>query len=114
MRWAIPILALCVALGGCTAMLLGGGSPSAGGSATHDGRSGSTIASDDRISAAVRTQLRAADTIGASRVVVATQAGKVTLRGEVGSVEARGQAEQLARSTTGVVDVKNLLVVASR
>lgn len=66
---------------------------------------------DAAITAAVKTKLAADPEVSATNIDVDTEKGVVTLSGKVKSERARTEAEQLARDTEGVVDVRNLVEI---
>jgi hyperosmotically inducible periplasmic protein len=68
--------------------------------------------SDVGVTTAVKSRLAADDTVKAYRIDVDTKDRVVTLRGEVDTEVAKTKAVQLARSTNGVRDVVDGLVVA--
>lgn len=69
---------------------------------------------DKTTAAAVKSKLIANDNIRARDIDVDSDGDVVTLRGEVESDEQRQLAEQLARNTEDVRDVRNELLVAAR
>lgn len=99
----------CVAvlgLSGCVPVAIGGAA--AGGYMVgKDERSAAVIASDSRITTAVKTRLIGDKYVDGLRISVETYEGVVTLRGEVGSSIPRDQAERLAASVEGVKSVRN-------
>jgi len=66
---------------------------------------------DDQIRQALKDVILVDPRVNSFDVDVDVTAGVARLRGEMGSLKARRIAEQLARSTLGVLDVKNDLVV---
>lgn len=73
-----------------------------------------TAISDSSITAKVKIALHDDKDISNDNVHVSTTAGVVTLRGTVGSLMSASHAEQLARATSGVRNVRNMLQVSSR
>jgi hyperosmotically inducible periplasmic protein len=67
--------------------------------------------SDAGVTTAVKSKLASDDTVKASRIDVDTKDRVVTLKGEVQSAAARSRAIELARTTEGVRDVVDTLVV---
>ncbi len=66
---------------------------------------------DAAVTARVKAALLADPSLSALKIEVDSEHGVVVLRGSVESAEAGAHAEQLARSTEGVVSVDNQLVV---
>ncbi len=114
------VLALALALSGCTGMLLGGGNSSSGpaaGSGAPRGGAASTpaqLASDNAITAAVRNRLIGDGTVGRYDLRVQTVNRRVTLSGTVDSYAARDQAVQLTHTVDGVTSVDNQIRVDTR
>jgi hyperosmotically inducible periplasmic protein len=67
---------------------------------------------DAGISTSVKSRLAADDTVKAYRIDVDTKDKVVTLRGEVDTPAARDRAVEVARATSGVRDVVDVLKVA--
>jgi hypothetical protein len=65
--------------------------------------------SDDVISEEVSVRIERNPELGRQDVRVATHEGVVTLSGRVERPDQRGEAEQIARATHGVRDVRNLI-----
>ena len=74
-----------------------------------ENRSPQQTTSDAVITGKVKTALAADDLVKARRIDVDTSRGVVTLNGTVGSAAEKTQAIRLARSISGVVDVKDNL-----
>jgi hyperosmotically inducible protein len=72
-------------------------------------RSPQQTTSDGVINGMVKTALAADDLVKARRIDVDTVRGVVTLNGTVGSPAEKAQAIKLARSVSGVVEVKDNL-----
>ena len=70
-------------------------------------------ASDATITGMVKTRLAADGRVSASEINVDTTKGIVTLTGNVDGQEARDAAIKLARDTSGVKDVKDMISVRS-
>jgi hyperosmotically inducible periplasmic protein len=70
-----------------------------------------TRTTDAGITGTVKTKLAADDQVKASEINVDTSAGVVTLTGSVDSEAARDRAVQLAKATSGVRDVKDMISV---
>ena len=68
-------------------------------------------AKDMAITAKLKSQLAADDTLKATQINVDTTAGQVTLRGTAPDAAAKDKATQLAKSVSGVVEVDNQLTV---
>ena len=66
---------------------------------------------DAGITTKVKSQFAADDTVKAYEINVTTNRGVVTLEGDVDSAAAKTQAVQIARTTEGVKDVVDQLVV---
>jgi hyperosmotically inducible periplasmic protein len=91
---------------GCVPLVVGGAA--AGGYYMgKDERAPAVIASDGRITTAVKSRLIQDKYVDGMRISVETYEGVVTLRGEVTSNLPREQAERLASSVEGVVSVRN-------
>jgi hyperosmotically inducible protein len=67
--------------------------------------------SDAGITGLVKTKLAADGKVSASEITVETTNGVVTLTGNVDSQEAKDQALKLAKETSGVQDVKDMISV---
>ena len=67
---------------------------------------------DAGITTSVKSKMAADDTVKAYEIDVTTRQGVVTLEGDVDSAAAKMQAVQIARTTEGVTDVVDHLVVA--
>jgi hyperosmotically inducible protein len=70
-------------------------------------------ASDPGITTKIKTQLSADDTVKAYQIDVDTKDKVVTLSGNVESQAAKDRAGEIARATTGVVDVVNNITVGT-
>jgi len=70
-------------------------------------------ASDATITGMIKTRLAADGRVSASEINVDTTKGIVTLTGNVDGQEARDAAIKLARDTSGVKDVKDMISVRS-
>ena len=106
---AALLTALLVAgmpLGGCSAMLIGDGTAGAP-------TGGTTRAADTTIASMVRSRLAAEPTVEASGIYVRSDAGRVTLSGEVTSYAEKDRAGRIAGSVADVDSVDNRLVVAA-
>jgi sporulation protein YlmC with PRC-barrel domain len=68
---------------------------------------------DATLTAKVKTALSLSKRVPAGNIDVDSRDGIVTLRGEVSNEEVRSMAEQIARDTPGVVDVRNHLFAVS-
>jgi osmotically-inducible protein OsmY len=101
MRAALTLI-LLLALSGCTALLIGGG-----GAGGKDQRSTSQVSKDGATTATIRNRLAADAAVSAYNINVATYANRVTLRGTVGSGDARSRAERIAAGVDGVISVRN-------
>jgi len=100
------IVLLAVALAGCSALMVGGGS---GG--YQDDRSASVASSDAAITSAIRNKFAADSTLAMFNLGVQTWKGTVNLTGLVNGYAARNRAAELARATSGVVAVNNEIKV---
>jgi hyperosmotically inducible protein len=69
--------------------------------------------SDAGVTTAVKSKLAADDTVKAYRIDVDTKDRVVTLKGEVDTAAAKARAVELARTTDGVRDVIDGMVVAT-
>jgi hyperosmotically inducible periplasmic protein len=79
---------------------------------TQQERSVTQGASDGALSARIKTAFAADDLVKARDIRVDAMRGVVTLSGTVNSAAERDKAIAIARSTTGVVEVKNNLKLA--
>jgi hyperosmotically inducible periplasmic protein len=70
-----------------------------------------TQTTDAGITGLIKTKLAADDRVRASEINVDTTDGVVTLTGNVDSQEAKDQALKLAKETSGVKDVKDMISV---
>ena len=66
---------------------------------------------DARITGTIKSKLAVDGRVHASEISVDTADGVVTLTGNVDSEEARDQAVELAKATSGVNDVKDMISV---
>lgn len=114
------VLALALAMSGCTGMLLGAGSSSSGSAAGSTVSKGSAtsspaqLANDNAITAAVRNRLIGDATVGRYDLRVQTVNRRVTIYGTVDSYAARDQAVQLTHAVDGVTSVDNQIRVDTR
>ncbi len=109
MRVLVTICALML-LSGCTALMVGGAA--AGGyQLGKDERSASQVTRDGATTASIKSRLIADSEVSAFNVNVDTYANRVTLRGTVGSYEARVRAGEIASSVDAVQTVDNQLKV---
>jgi len=74
---------------------------------------GCAQATDATITGMIKTRLAADGRVSASEINVDTTKGIVTLTGNVDGQEARDAATKLARDTSGVKDVKDMISVRS-
>lgn len=102
------LLALILALSGCTAMMLGNTSSRETAPSTTTSR---TTAADSAISAEIRRKLGDDDGLQGYAIGIRTRAGNVTLSGTVGSYPLRDRAVAIARSTSGVSEVDSRIIV---
>jgi hyperosmotically inducible periplasmic protein len=100
-------------LSGCIPLAVGG-AVAAGYYVGKDEREPAVIASDTRITAAVRTRLICDKYIDGLSIGVETYEGVVTLRGEVGTSLPREQAERLAGGVDGVKSVRNEIMIVRK
>jgi hyperosmotically inducible protein len=106
-------LAAAGSLAGCAAALIGGAA--AGGYyAGKDDRSAGQIATDSRITTAVKNRLITDPKVKALSIDVDTRESIVTLRGEVHNSEQRVAAAKAARSVSGVKGVRDELRLRSK
>jgi hyperosmotically inducible periplasmic protein len=100
-------------LSGCIPLAVGGAA-AAGYYIGKDEREPAVIASDTRITAAVRTRLLGDKYVEGLSIAVETYEGVVTLRGEVGTSLPREQAERLAAGVEGVKSVRNEIKIVRK
>jgi hyperosmotically inducible periplasmic protein len=112
MRMLAVILAALapLVLSGCVPIAVGGAA-AAGYYMGKDEREPAVIASDSRITTAVKARLISDKYVDGMRVGVETYEGVVTLSGEVTSSLPREQAEKLAASVEGVKSVRNQIKI---
>lgn len=107
---SILLMAVFVLLAaiGCTSILVGNGA------ATHsvDGRSGTTVQADSRITSEVKSRMIHDSQIDSTKILVDTRRGVVTLTGQQASSDQISRAVLLARSVKGVRAVVSKLVLA--
>jgi hyperosmotically inducible periplasmic protein len=106
------LLTLCTVLltTGCTALMVGGAA--AGGyQLGKDERSAAQVTRDGATTAAIKSRLIADSEVSAFNVNVDTYANRVTLRGTVGSYQARARAGEIAAAVEAVQSVDNQLKV---
>lgn len=113
MRTLLIIAAAC-ALGGCTALMVGGGNPAAGSPQGSSPPAGAQAARDGATTANVRRRLAADSAVDATGIDVNAYAGRVTLSGRVGSYAERRRAGEIAAGVEGVQSVDNRLVVTDQ
>lgn len=102
----VVILSIAVGLTACVPVVVGGAAVG-GYYIGKDEREPGVIASDGRITTAVKSRLIADKYVDGLAINVDTYEGVVTLRGEVSSSLPREQAERLAASVEGVKSVRN-------
>ena len=106
---ATVLIVLALALAGCTSMLAGSRTESAGQPIGTDTRDATTVARDDQISQIIRDRFAAdADLLSLS---VDTRRGVVTLRGTLDDFDLRERAVRLAGDVPGVVRVASQITV---
>lgn len=112
----MKILAVIMAtwlLAGCTSLMVGGTS-GGGYPSGRDQRSAAVVASDSAITTKIKGKLAADPEVSVFAIGVRTWAGTVTLSGRVGSFAARDKAEAVAKGTSGVRAVNNLIIIEDR
>lgn len=109
----LTVAMLVFLLSGCTALLVGGAAVG-GYQVGKDERPAGVVASDSAITTKIKGKYVADSVVSVFNIGVRTYEGVVTLSGTVGSHAARQQAETLARDTSGVSAVNNLVVVEDR
>jgi hyperosmotically inducible periplasmic protein len=72
------------------------------------------VMNDAGVTARVKAKLLADPEVAGLQIDVDTLNGRVTLNGQVASVEQKTEAEKLARHTEGVTEVVNLIQVAGQ
>lgn len=95
---------------GCAALVVGGAG--SGSDYPQSSRSEAAQSADQKISEAVRAELRADRLLAAANIEVATNNGVVTLDGSVANYTARAQAETLTAGIKGVRGIHNRLKIA--
>jgi len=109
MRIAVILLS-CLALTGCTALVVGGAAVG-GYQLGKDERPAGVVASDSTITTKIKSKYVADPIVSVFSISVRTYEGKVTLSGTVGSPVARDQAFDLAKHTAGVETVTNQIII---
>lgn len=106
----VPLLALALLNGACTALVVGG----AGNSTTYPpAQTEEARAADLRTTERVRASLAADAELRQAEISVATHDGVVTLSGKVADYKARAQAEMLTAGVNGVRGINNRLKVSA-
>ena len=105
------LVGFAVALSGCTAMLLGGGNSD--GTSVSSAPSSAQASADGAITTAVQRRLGDDPVLAQYGLRIETVNRRVTLRGAVGSHEARERAIRLAGSVEGVERVDSRITVDS-
>lgn len=104
----IALLLLCASLSACAGYLLGDRKPAP--TLTPEGGSQTSVR-DNAISGEIRRKFNEDSELSQYAIGVFTDAGRVRLSGAVGSYDARDRAVGIARSTNGVRDVDNRMIV---
>ena len=106
------VLLLAASIGtACTATMVGG---SGDYRAERDQRDAASVAADTAISSAIKGKFAADPVVSVFEIGVRSWNGTVTLTGTVGSIRARETAEDIARATSGVTAVNNLIDIEDR
>jgi len=105
----VTIFALSLCMTGCTALMVGGAAAT-GYAVGKDERSAKRVADDAGITAAIKTKFLADKYVKGLSIDIDTYNAIVTLNGKASSNFSRERAEEIARRTRGVADVKNNLV----
>jgi len=100
-------------LAGCTSLMVGGAS-GGGYPSGKDDRSAAVVASDSAMTTKIKGKFAADPVVSVFAIGVRTWAGTVTLSGKVGSFDARDKAEAIAKGTSGVRAVNNLIIIEDR
>src|SRR5687767_11166744 len=107
--YALALLALCAALSGCAAALVGA---AAGAGAAHDRRSFGSVLDDNAIELGAYDNLNKDKELALrNNVEIVSYNGTVLLMGEVSTPELKARAESKVREIEGVRRVVNELVV---
>ena len=104
---------MLLALGGCSSMLMGGGT-SAGAPIGTDSRSVASQEKDDALSQSVLHAFARDAQLRDERLYVVARSGVVTLSGTVDAFETRDRAVTVASGTAGVARVDNQIAVDTR
>jgi len=105
----VLFLAVSLCVTGCTALVVGGVAAT-GYAVGKDERSAKRVADDASITAAIKTKFLADKYVKGLSIDVDTYDAVVTLNGKANSNFSRERAEEIARSTRGVAEVRNNLV----
>ena len=100
----------CIAISGCTAMLLGGGQ-SDNTRVGANTRTAAQVSADNQIATAVRRRLLDDSVLGRYDFRVSAINRRVMLHGTVGSYEARERAIRIAGEVAGVERVDSRLAI---
>ena len=106
----VLIVVLQMALAGCTAYMVGGGT-GAGGATGNGERSSGVVTADASITDRVRAGLSADALTAGANIVVKTVDGIVFLSGAVADYRVRERADRVARGTSGVQGVNNRILI---
>lgn len=110
MTKSLPVLCLCLLLGACSSMLMGGSATSTTGSGT-DNRTSQQLTEDNAITATIRSRYALDSAIKTANISVETYTGIVTLKGAVNGFDVRDRAVSIARNTDKVRSVNNQIIV---
>lgn len=106
----LSLVSVSMLFSGCAAIVIGGAAAT-GYAVGKDDRSAKRIADDAGITAAVKTKFLADKYVKGLSIDVDTYVGEVTLTGTANSNFSIERAENIARATRGVIDVRNNLTV---
>jgi osmotically-inducible protein OsmY len=99
-------------LGGCSAMMMGGGAGS-GSPYEKDERSSAQVEANAGLASSVRRKLAADSRVAMFDLEVQAIGGGIVLSGSVDTYAARERAEKIAIGVDGVASVDNRIVVSN-
>lgn len=105
----LPVVVTLFMLSACTSFMAGGGAQ-----VGKAEREPGVVASDAAVTTRIKSKYAADSVVSVFEIGVRTWAGTVTLTGTVGSYRARDRAADIAKDTSGVRAVNNLIELEDR